>query len=208
MYILIADDHELIAEGVSSYLSKQNGNYILRTASNIHDLKREMELQQFDVLIQDVRFGNTDARDITDDIRRWNPNCKLIALSSHSDEFTVKSVLSKGYSAYVTKNAHMTEILKAIEKVMRGEQFLSTDLEEKFFKSLFKNENSEQEIQLTDRETEVLSSILNGMSSKEIAEKLFISEKTVETYRSNLFLKFQVKNVASLVKGALFLGYS
>jgi DNA-binding NarL/FixJ family response regulator len=208
MNILIADDHELIAEGVSSYLSKLKVNYVIKTATNVHELKKEMEALPFDILIQDVRFGATDARDITDDIRKWNPNCKWIALSSHSDEFTVKSVLAKGYSAYVTKNAHMTEIVNAIEKVKSGEKYISSDLEEKFFKSLFKPDNTSTEIQLTDRETEVLSEILNGMSSKEIAEKLFISEKTVETYRSNLFLKFQVKNVASLVKNALLLGYS
>jgi DNA-binding NarL/FixJ family response regulator len=207
MNIIIADDHELIAEGVSSFLSKINKHYVIRTATNIHDLKKEMETQQFDVLIQDVRFGSTDARDITEDIHELNPDCKLIALSSQSDEFTVKSVLAKGYSAYVTKNAHMTEIAEAIKKVMLGEQFISSDLEEKFFRSLFKNEGSSEEIQLTERESEVLSAILNGMSSKEIGDKLFISEKTVETYRSNLFLKFQVKNVASLVKKSLLLGF-
>lgn len=208
MIIVIADDHELIAEGVSSFLKREVPESEIIIALDFHELKRKSNELQFDVLIQDVQFGTSDAREIIDEIKETQPTCKCIALSSHSDEFTVKSVLSKGYDGYVTKNAPMEEIQSAINEVLKGNQYISSDLQRKFFNALFTTNTARQEIQLTSRELEVLKGIQDELSSKEIAEKLFISEKTVETYRANLFAKFQVKNVAGLVKQSLLKGFS
>lgn len=203
--ILIADDHELISEGVSNYLSKKMDARFL-TAKSKAELMCHLNQNQIDLILLDVQFGPDDGRVIFSEIKSINPTCAVIALSSHSDEFTVKSVLATGFNAYITKSAPMDEIYTGIIETLSGNHFISSDLHSKFQSSLFKNSKND-ELVLTQRELEVLKALQDGMTSREIGEKLFISEKTVETYRSNLFIKFNVKNVASLVKVSLLKGF-
>jgi DNA-binding NarL/FixJ family response regulator len=192
MKILIGDDHELISTGIiANFIS--NG----RTDEN----------ETFDVLILDVQFGKDDARVIIKEIDKMGSEMKRIALSSHEDEVTVKSVLASGFQSYVSKQAPLDELIEAVEFVSKGEQYISKNLEKKLFAALFTKDAFSEDIRLTKRETEVLEQIQAGFSTKQIAGKLFISEKTVETYRSNLLLKFQVKNVASLVRESILKGF-
>src|SRR5690606_2564619 len=121
------------------------------------------------------------------------------------DEFTVKSALAAGCSGYVSKSSPLEEILEAIQAITKGKQFVSKDIRDAMLTNLMNGESDK--IKLTKRELEVLKAIQDELSTREIAEKLFLSEKTIEGYRSNLFLKFQVKNVAGLVKQAILQGY-
>lgn len=203
--ILIADDHELISEGVSTYLSKQMEADFF-TAKSKDALFSLLNESPMDVILLDIQFGTVDARTIFPEIKKICPTCKVIALSSHSDEYTVKSVLSTGFDGYITKSAPMQEIYSGIQEILNGNPFISSDLKLKFQASLFKNAQ-ETDLALTPRENEVLRALQDGLTSKEIGKKLFISEKTVETYRSNLFIKFNVKNVASLVKESILKGF-
>lgn len=207
MNILIGDDHALISSGVIAYFQTAGNDAEFVTAINKNELLAALELKTFDVLILDVRFGEDDAREIIGQIVKFAPDMKRIALSSHEDELTVKSVLASGFQAYVSKGAPLSELIDAVEAVSNGNQYVSTQLEKKLFASLFTKDSFANEINLTNREKEVLEQIQAGLSSKEIAAKLFISEKTVETYRSALLMKFQVKNVASLVRESILKGF-
>ena len=207
MKILIGDDHELISAGIIANFGSNGRTDKFKTAKNKLELIQHLKTEAFDVLILDVRFGKDDARQIIKEIEEMGIEIKKIALSSHEDEMTVKSVLASGFQSYIAKSAPLEELIEAVEFVSKGEQYISKELEKKLFASLFSKAAFSDEIRLTKREKEVLEQIQAGLSTKKMAEKLFLSEKTVETYRSNLLLKFQVKNVASLVRESILKGF-
>lgn len=177
------------------------------TATNKKDLLELLSRSSFDAIILDVQFGEDDARQVIQAVEKQAPGIKKVALSSFEDELTVKSVLAAGFQAYVSKRAPLTELIDAVDHVMEDRQYVSVDLSKKLFASLFSKEAFSDQINLTRREKEVLEQIQAGLSTKEMAKKLSISEKTVETYRSSLLLKFQVKNVASLVRASILKGF-
>lgn len=207
MNILIGDDHELISSGIIAMFQSEGRTDTFKAATNKQELLRLLEENLFDVMILDVQFGADDARQVIQAVTRLNPTIRKVALSSFEDELTVKSVLAAGFQAYVSKRAPLTELITAVDHVMEDRQYVSKDLEKRLFASLFSKDAFSDQIVLTRREKEVLEQIQAGLSSKEMAEKLSIAEKTVETYRSSLLLKFQVKNVASLVRASILKGF-
>lgn len=207
MKVLIGDDHELISAGIIANFVSNGRTDEFKTAKDKSELIEHLNNERFDVLILDVQFGEDDARQIIKEIEVIRPDIKKIALSSHEDEMTVKSVLAAGFQSYVSKSAPLEELIEAVESVSKNEQYISKDLKQKLFSALFSKDAFSNEIKLTKREKEVLGQIQAGLSTKNIAEKLFLSEKTVETYRSNLLLKFQVNNVASLVRESILKGF-
>lgn len=207
MKILIGDDHELISRGIIAMFQSNERTDTFETATNKQKLLQLLADSSFDVIILDVQFGADDARQVIQAVTQLDPTIKKIALSSFEDELTVKSVLAAGFQAYVSKRAPLTELLDAVDHVMEDRQYVSIDLSKKLFASLFSKDSFSDQIVLTRREKEVLEHIQAGLSTKEMAEKLSIAEKTVETYRSSLLLKFQVKNVASLVRASILKGF-
>lgn len=199
MKILIADDHQLILNGLLSVLSKQFPQAICKGALNKTALFEALVLEEYDILIQDLKFGSDNAKDFMDDLRGKYPSLKIVLLTTISDSITIKQ-LSKKVDAYVLKSEPVEEIIKAINMVKAGETYLS---EQTSFK--ISHLCLEEEIILTTREREVLEVIMQEKSIKQIAEILFISEKTVELHRSNLFTKLDVKNITGLVKKAIAL---
>ncbi|MDP5169214.1 MAG: response regulator transcription factor [Bacteroidia bacterium] len=207
MKIIIGDDHELISSGIIAHFQSQGRSDEFASAKDKTELLYLLEQQAFEVIILDVQFGVDDARQIMQAVTQRAPNIQKIALSSFEDEITVKSVLAAGFQAYVSKRAPLAELIAAVDHVGAGQQYISQELKKKLFASLFSKDAFAGQITLTRREKEVLEQIQAGLSTKEMAEKLSISEKTVETYRSSLLLKFQVKNVASLVRESILKGF-
>lgn len=207
MKILVADDHQLIANGVISYYQSNFPSYFVASAKNKSELVYQLNEQSFDILIQDLQFGKDDGRELLQLVKNIQPEIKTLILSSHIDEFSVKSAMAIGYNAYLSKGAPISEIQIAIEHILKNETYFSTDIRDKFASASLKNSSAENEIVLTDREKEVLFGIQAELSTKEIAQKIHLSDKTVEAYRANLFMKFGVKNVAGLVKQSILKGY-
>ncbi len=201
MNIIIAEDHALIIDGLRTVL-EQHG-FTVFPAVNEQDLNQLLEENTVGVLIQDIRFGKLDARTIIPSIRKEFPDLKIIALTSLDDLASVQSVLATNISGYVLKTEPSGKIIEAIQAVVTGNTYLSPQVQA----VLAGNTGSTPEVSLSEREKGVLKGILDEKSTKEIAERLFLSEKTVEHYRSNLFLKFDVKNVSGLVKKAILGGY-
>lgn len=201
MTILIAEDHLLIVEGLKALLEAKG--YVVEHASDEIALLNNLRNKSVDLLIQDIRFGKIDARTIIPSIREEFPSIPILALSSLDDLASIQSVLATNVSGYVIKTESTTLILEAIESIKQGNIYLSPEVQS----VLVGNSFSKNEILLSEREKGVLKGILDEKSTKEIAEKLFVSEKTVEHYRGSLFSKFDVKNVSGLVKKAILLGF-
>ena len=205
MNVLIADDHELIASGVIAYFDSSVHDHLFFKSKSRAELIQCLSGNKIDIVLQDIQFGEVDGRQLMKEITTQYPTIKFIALSSHVDEFTVKSTMAAGFTGYISKSAPLSEIESALDEVAKGNQYISKDIKENMFNSLLAGKNDI--ITLTKREIEVLLAIQDELTTKEIASKLLVSEKTVEGYRSNLFLKFEVKNVAGLVKKALLKGF-
>ena len=148
------------------------------TATNKQDLLELLSESSFEVIILDVQFGEDDARQVIQAVEKQAPGIKKIALSSFEDELTVKSVLAAGFQAYVSKRAPLTELIEAVDHVMEDRQYVSVGLSKKLFASLCSKEAFCDQLTLTRREKEVLEQIQAGLSTKEMAKKLSISEKT------------------------------
>lgn len=204
MKILIADDHSLILEGFSNLIRKQLPENEVFVAENKQELFELLHQHPIDILFQDVKFGHHDAREFIKIIKNQFPNIKIIVISTLSDEFTVNTLLNQGIDGYISKSDNSIEILRAIEVAIQGQVYISTNVKQN---TSVRRINKNVEIVLTSREKQVLSMIINGKTIKETAAALFLSEKTIETYRSNLFLKFNVSNLAALVKKAILAGY-
>lgn len=197
MKIILADDHQLILNGLLSVLEKQFPNAECQGVLNKSDLFASLRKESFDILIQDLKFGADNAKDFLDALKDEFPSLKIILLTTVSDSVTIKQ-LSKKVDSYILKSESLDEIITAINSLNAGDKYYSKLAEQKM-NDLVPDET----IVLTRREKEVLEVIMKEKSIKQIAEELFISQKTVELHRSNLFVKLDVKNITGLVKKAI-----
>lgn len=203
MKILIADDHELIIDGFVTVIKNHDASIGCYRATNKLELFETLESKNIDILFQDVMFGKNDARDFVKEIKEKYPELKIIIVSTLEDKNTVETLLKQGVNGYLVKSDTSSEIINALTTVSEEKNFISKNLTKQGTSSVLKK----QTIILTPREKEVLSLILQEKTTKEIADKVCLSEKTVENHRANLFIKFGVKNMAGLVKQAILEGF-
>jgi DNA-binding NarL/FixJ family response regulator len=199
MKIILADDHQLILDGLHTALQTHLPQASILKAINRTELEGILESTPVDVLIQDVKFGNDHVSDFLDDIISNYPQLKIILLTSVSDSVSIAK-LGKKVQGYILKSESLQEIFTTIKEVMAGNTYFSEQAQQKLNEIL-----PSDEITLTRREREVLEVIMQEKSTKEIADILSISEKTVELHRSNLFVKLDVKNITGLIKKTIAL---
>lgn len=202
MKILIADDHFLVLEGLEMLLNTFDFVEKVVKIEDFNQLKSAMEQAKFDILLLDIHFGRHDGREIISEIKQLNLNMKIIALTSHSDSSTIKSAISSGFDGYLLKIDGRNEIETALKQVMDGEKYFSSKTQQVFFEA----QTSKTKVDLTERELEVLQLIVQEKTTKEIADQLFLSEKTIETHRGNIMLKLEARNIAGIVRKAIMLG--
>jgi len=202
MKILLADDHFLVLDGLEVLLS--TFDFVEKTQSvlNFMELKEVLKEQSFDVLLLDIHFGKHDGRAIVQEIKRLSPDMKIIALTSHSDSVTIKSSVNAGFDGYLLKIDGREEIEKALKAVMNDEKYFSPKTQQAFFEM----NTSKSKVELTEREKEILQLIVQEKTTKEIAEQLCLSEKTIETHRASIMQKLEVKNIAGMVRKAIMKG--
>lgn len=202
MKILLADDHFLVLDGLEVLLS--TFEFVDKTQSvlNFMELKEVLKEQSFDVLLLDIHFGKHDGRAIIQEIKQLMPDMKVIALTSHSDSVTIKSSVNAGFDGYLLKIDSREEIERALKAVTNNEKYFSPKTQQVFFET----QTSKTKTELTEREKEILQLIVQEKTTKEIAEQLCLSEKTIETHRASIMLKLEVKNIAGMVKKAIMQG--
>lgn len=198
--VCITDDHGLILEGFRSVLTN-NGISNVDIYSNAGDLLNVFSQKHYDIYIIDVEMPGMDGISLTDTIRKTYPDAKIIVSTIHDELWTLRKLAERNVDAIVYKSPDSSQMMTAIQSLLNGQQYYCAEAEAAL-KLMSKDiEHPSQ------REMEVLQAIGNGLTSKEIADKLFISENTVEAHRKSLFTKLEARNIAELIVTAVRRGY-
>ena len=208
--ILLVDDHKIFTEGVAALLLHEPDVEVVGECQKAEQVKDFLKRIAIDVILLDINLGGESGLDICKFVVEHNPSIKILSMSMYNDESFITRMMKNGASGYILKNTSADELLKAIKTVYQGNLYQSAEVLEVILRGLSRQKQQEKslyQIRFTRREKEVLALIARGKTTREIASHLFISEKTIETHRSNLFSKFDVKNVTSLLKIAVEYGY-
>ncbi len=203
--LAITDDHAMVVEGLKTMLNKVEDIQITDSFHTVNDTLLGLKNKVPDVLLLDINLPDGNGIDLCKSLKETYKNLKIIALSNFEDIAFVKQIIKNGANGYLLKNTTKSELVLAIKSVKNDELFLPEPLKRLLLNdSLGKQNNSSFFVpNLTRREKEVLALIVKEYTSEEIANKLFVSVKTVEAHRSNLIQKLSVKNVAGLVRVAI-----
>ncbi|HVD96784.1 MAG TPA: response regulator transcription factor [Cytophagaceae bacterium] len=202
--IIIADDHALIRNGIKTMLSRNADYKIVAEAENGKELVELASKLIPDVVLADISMPVLNGFDALAELRKLLPDTKVILLTMHEEpEYIIKAARS-GANGYLLKNVDYEELHRAIGLVMSGQKYFNQQVSSILMEELHRKSDTDQlQEKLTERESDILKEIVKGLSSKEIADKLFISSRTVDTHRNNLMKKLSVHNTAELVKLAL-----
>lgn len=205
--LVIADDHLLMREGLRSLIGRESDFTVVGEAENGKETLELARKTGADVVIMDVAMPDLNGIEATRKLLNANPAVKVVALSGHANREFVREMLKAGASAYVLKSRAYEELGRAIREVMKGKNYLSPDIargvvDDYVELSSCVNENAAFVV-LTDREREALQLIAEGKSTKEVADSLRISVKTIETHRRNIMEKLNLHSVAAITKYAI-----
>lgn len=202
--ILIADDHKIFNDGLASILKH------LKIIENIYQAENGAQVldwivkEHIDVILMDINMPGMNGIETTLKVKSKKDSIKVIALTMHDSEMYVKMMMEAGCSGYLLKSVELTEIEKAILAVMSHKIYLSAEVNDMFYQDSLHQSDM---YSYNEREIEILKYICQEFSTKEIAEKLFVSAKTIELYRTRLLQKTNSKNSAGLVVFALEKGF-
>jgi DNA-binding NarL/FixJ family response regulator len=205
--VIIAEDHTLVREGFRSLLNDIDGVEVVAEAGDGRAALELTNKHKPDLILMDIAMPEMNGLEATAHVTKEFPDIQVIILSMYSTEEYVLQALRAGASAYLLKNADGTELEKAIRAVQRGETYLSQAISEHVAAYIRRagSETSPLE-RLTLRQREILQLIAEGYSTKNIAAKLHLSEKTVETHRANLMKQLEIYDIPSLVRFAIRTG--
>ncbi|OCX50588.1 hypothetical protein BEL04_22700 [Mucilaginibacter sp. PPCGB 2223] len=193
--IFIVDDHFLIPQGLTALLSDLDGFEISGASNNPNEVMALLNRNPTDILITDISMPQMSGIDLTRLVLEKYPKMRVLALSMHCEPATVKQMIDAGVSGYLMKDTTKEEMVSALNAIANGEQYFSAEVQMAIARI-----NSM--IRFTERETEIIKLIAKNYSSREIADKLAISERTVETHRSNILRKTSSTNTVGLLQYA------
>ena len=204
--IFLADDHEILRAGLKSLIDKEPNLKVVGQAKDGEELIAQLKSTKCDVVVVDLSMPNVDGLEAIGQIREKYPKTKILVLTMQKDEEHFKRAMKNGALGYLLKDEAFDQLILAIRTVLKGKRFvspgLSAVLTDQYVRSLDQAESSSLEI-LTNRERQILKLVANGLPNKNIASKLKISIRTVETHRMNLAKKLGLRNTAALVKYAM-----
>lgn len=190
--VMIADDHALIRQGLMKVLSLEPTINVVAEAENGREAIEKALQLPLDVILMDINMPEVDGITAVKEIKLRNPQMAIIALTIHDQEEYLVQLIKCGVSGYVLKDVRPDELVRAIHQVHAGESYIPAVLMGKVLKELNRLSTAVQDPdpdKLTPRELEILQELALGLSNKEIADKLFISEKTVKNHLTNIFQK-------------------
>jgi DNA-binding NarL/FixJ family response regulator len=207
--IYIIDDHKLFVQGVISLLSDETDLEITGFSLSSLDFLAGVEKLDVDVFLMDINMPDITGIELTRKLKEIKPDARVLALTMYDDFEYVENMIKSGADGYILKTAGLEELSLAIKSVARGVKFFGNEIQEIVFNKIggkgvagVTGSNTEKQANLTKREIEIISLIAKEYTTQEIADKLFISTRTVETHRKNIISKTRVKSIIGLLKFA------
>lgn len=204
--IYLVDDHQMLIDGLKAIISSEKDFEIVGECTLPLLACEQIQLLKPDIVLTDINMPELTGIELVRKLKPRVGNTKFIALSMFGERSYIKDMLQAGVSGYILKNTGREELVKAINLVMQGHEFFSEEVEQ-VIESNPVNDEKINTIHLTEREVDIIDCIAKEMTNAQIAETLFISERTVETHRKNIFRKTGIKGVIGLVKFALDKGF-
>ena len=209
--VAIADDHSLFREGLKFILAKMSGIELILEVSNGIELLKGFEKEVPNVVLLDLEMPNGDGVETCKQLKKDYPEVKVLVLTMHSEERMISYLMEIGANGYLLKDIRHDVLKNAIEAVYTQGFYFTNEVSKSLLEGLKKHSRQVpkfgMEVSLSTREKEVLELIANELTTLEIRERLFISERTVEGHRKNLLSKFDVKNTAGLILKAVKQGF-
>jgi len=210
IHVLVVDDHQLILDGLASFIAAEPNMQVVGQAKNGREALRSLRDHSPDLVLMDIDMPVMNGLIATQHIKEKHPEIKVVMLSLHLDKSLIQKCLDVGADGYLYKDASAEEVVFAMRTVMIGKPYVSGDAGMALagkrigsYRAFSVSSQASQISQLTKREREVLTLVAEGFSSTEIGEHLHISPRTVESHRSNIMHKLDIEGLAGLIKFAV-----
>ena len=198
--ILIADDHTLVRETWSFILNTDPRFSVIAESGSGEEAVELAKKLRPNIVIMDINLPGINGIEATQQIRRFSPGSRILGVSLHTQPTYARKMMQKGAMGYVTKNSSREEMFKAIIEIQAGKKYICDEIKNILSEQVISGDDNQTGLNsLSQREIEIISYIKKGQSSKEIADSLSISVKTVEVHRYNILKKLNLKNAAALV---------
>lgn len=205
--VIVVDDHRIVRDGVKALIEDEPGFDIVGEASNGKEAVDLCSNNDVDVAIMDITMPEMDGIKATEILKQNDPDLKVLALTMLIEDQHIRKMIKAGASGYILKNSGKQELLKALRAVVEGQHYFSDGATQAILQELVNpvvnTTGSSKVVDITDREMEILKLIVEENTNQDIADKLYISVRTVDAHRRNLLQKIGAKNTAGLVKYAL-----
>lgn len=204
--IVLVDDHIMVTKGFKNLLSKNEKFEIVGTAASSDEAIELVAKELPDIVLMDINMGSQSGIDCTSIILDKYPDTKVIMLTMHHEDQYIQKALSVGAVGYILKNSDIEELNEGIENVYNGGNYFSQIIREETINRLLQKIENEEDFyvrELTKREIQIIKAISEGLNNKQIAKRLYISDRTVNSHRTNIMHKMQVKNSVELVVKAI-----
>lgn len=202
--VLVVDDHEIFRNGLKMVLGKLKYTRVIAEASNGADFLELLKDHEPDIVLMDIEMPVMNGIDATINALKLKPDLKIIALTMFNEDEYIQSMIDAGVSGFLIKNINKETLDKAIQTVLNGGNYYSEELFDFFTKQVTKTDKPKtDDIKLTRREKEILQLVCEGLSNQEIADILFVSERTIVGHKSNLLSKTGCKNTIAMMSYAI-----
>lgn len=207
--LILVDDHQLVRTGIANLLSGEPGFEIIGEASESREMFDLLKQLQPDIAVLDIALPGLSGIEITKKLHNDYPGIRILILSMHTSEEFIFNAINSGARGYLPKNTSRRELIEAIYAIHRGEEYFAESISNVILKSYIKKAKSNatddenKESLLSKRELEVLKLFAEGMTNQEIADKLFISIRTVESHKNHIMARLELKTTVDLVKFAI-----
>lgn len=203
MKILVADDHSVVRKGLIQIIKEMHEVVEVEEAVNGLEVLDKVKSTKYDLIILDISMPDKSGLDVLIELKNYYDNLPVLILSTYPEELYAIRALKAGASGYLNKSTVVEELASAIRRVAKGEKYVSTTLAEKLAFSFGEDKNELPHEKLSDREFQVLLLIASGKSLSQIAELLFLSSKTISTYRARILEKMDLTNNAEITNYAI-----
>ena len=204
--VLVADDHTLVRKGLKQILLETKDIEVVDEARDGKETINKVNKKDYDLVLLDISLPGRSGIDVLKQLKCSNPSLPVLILSMHPEEQYAVRTLRAGAAGYLTKESAPKELIAAIRKVAKGGKYITSSLAEKLAGEIGPSSDKPLHETLSDREYQVMCLIASGKTVKEIAEELFLSGKTISTYRSRILEKMKMRSSAELTHYAIKLG--